>query len=73
MNKDIKNKKHGFKNISDTSTMGLTLVFSTFIGMGLGIYLDKVFNSKPLLTIMLLFLGIAAGFINIFRIMKRMG
>ena len=44
------------------STLGLTLVFATMIGLAIGIYLDKKFNTSPWLTIIFLLIGIAAGF-----------
>jgi len=69
--------KKGFAEyfgISDSamrlSSLGLTLVFSTFIGFGLGWLLDKVLKTRPFLTILLLLLGIVAGFINVYRSVK---
>jgi ATP synthase protein I len=74
---DEKTPKKGFAEyfgISDSamrlSSLGLTLVFSTFIGFGLGWVLDKVFKTRPFLTILLLLLGIVAGFINVYRSVK---
>jgi ATP synthase protein I len=72
-----KTPKKGFAEyfgISDSamrlSSLGLTLVFSTFIGFGLGWFLDKVLKTRPFLTILLLLLGIVAGFINVYRTVK---
>jgi len=69
--------KKGFAEyfgISDSamrlSSLGLTLVFSTFIGFGLGWFLDKVLKTRPFLTILFLLLGIVAGFVNIYRSVK---
>ncbi len=66
--------KKGFAEyfgISDSamrlSSLGLTLVFSTFIGLGLGWLLDKLLHTRPLLTILMLLLGIVAGFVNVWR------
>ena len=74
---DEKRPKKGFAEyfgISDSamrlSSLGLTLVFSTFIGFGLGWFLDKVFKTRPFLTILLLLLGIVAGFVNVYRSVK---
>ena len=53
------------------STLGLTIVLATFIGLALGLWLDKVFNSSPWLTIVFLVFGIIAGFRNFFRYMSR--
>ncbi|MFZ1946491.1 MAG: AtpZ/AtpI family protein [bacterium] len=53
------------------SSLGLTLVFSTFIGLALGLWLDKMLRTKPFLTLAFLVLGVVAGFVNIFRGIKR--
>lgn len=53
------------------STVGLTLVFSTFIGLALGYWLDKLFHTRPALMLVFLVLGIVAGFVNIFRSVGR--
>ena len=74
---DEKTPKKGFAEyfgISDSamrlSSLGLTLVFSTFIGFGLGWFLDKLLKTRPFLTILLLLLGIVAGFVNVYRSVK---
>lgn len=54
--------KNLLKTIAMLSTLGLTLVFATMIGLAIGIYLDKKFNTSPWLTIIFLLIGIAAGF-----------
>lgn len=53
------------------STIGLTLVLSTVIGLAIGIWLDKVFNTGPWLTLVFLVLGIAAGFRNFYQFMSK--
>jgi len=70
-------KQKGFADyfgISDSamrlSSVGLVLVFSTFIGLGLGWFLDRVFKTRPLLTILMLLLGIVAGFVNVWRAVR---
>jgi ATP synthase protein I len=77
---DEKTPKKGFADyfgVSDSalrlSSVGLMLVFSTFIGFGLGWLLDKVLKTRPLFTILLLLLGIVAGFINVYRAVKAEG
>jgi len=62
-----------FKGIAMLASMGIAMVVSTFIGLLIGIYLDKYFDTKPWLTIIFLFFGIAAGFRNIFLMIKRYG
>jgi ATP synthase protein I len=70
-------EKSLFKRLLEASTVGLNLVISTFIGlaMGYGIdyALDKWFglHTKPWFTIIFLFIGIIAGFRELFRIAKK--
>lgn len=60
-----------FKGLAMLSSMGIAMVVSTFIGLLIGIYLDKLFSTKPWLTIIFLFFGIAAGFKNIYETIKK--
>ncbi len=48
------------------STVGLTIVFATVIGLFVGLWLDKKFGTSPWLTGLFLLLGIFAGFRNLF-------
>jgi ATP synthase protein I len=54
------------KELAYYSSIGLSVALSIFIGLAIGVYLDrKVFNTTPWLTLIFLGLGIAAGFRNI--------
>ncbi|QJT10099.1 AtpZ/AtpI family protein [Oceanidesulfovibrio marinus] len=57
-------------------TIGMHLVGSTFIGLAMGYYLDKwldpKYGTKPYLTFFFLFMGIVAGFRNVFFEAKRL-
>ena len=53
------------------SIIGIQMVVSTFIGLGIGLYLDDKFETSPWLTIFFLIIGIAAGFKNIFTEIKK--
>lgn len=67
-------RKEMFKLIGVYSHVGMTFVFSIFIGLGIGYYLDhKVFDSKtaPWLTFIFLAFGIAAGFKNLWQLVKK--
>lgn len=56
----------------DLSGIGINMVVSTFIGGAFGYWLDnKVFGTFPWLSMIFLFLGIAAGFVKLFEIAKR--
>ena len=56
--------------VGSYGTLGLNLVLSTCIGLAGGYYLDRWLGTRPVLTLVFLLLGIAAGFINLFRTMK---
>jgi ATP synthase protein I len=47
--------------------VGLTLVISTVLGLWGGYVLDRWLGSSPWLMLVGLLLGIASGFINLFR------
>ncbi len=66
-----------FKNLLEASTVGLTLVLSTFVGLAIGYGLDYLMDkwfgihTSPWLTIIFLFFGIIAGFRDLIRIAKK--
>lgn len=53
--------------------MGLVLAITTMLGLGVGLYLDRVFGTAPWLMIVFLILGVTAGFRNIYTTMKKYG
>jgi ATP synthase protein I len=60
-----------WKALGELSTVGLTLVAATVIGLAGGYYLDRWLGTSPWLTLIGLLFGIAAGFVNLFRTVKR--
>ena len=63
--------RQALKLVGLASTLGLTIVIATFIGLALGLWLDRVFNTSPWLTVIFLIVGIIAGFRNFYRFMSR--
>ncbi len=60
------------KELGYYSSLGLSVALAIFIGLGVGVYLDRyVFNTAPILTFIFLGLGIAAGFRNIWLAIKK--
>lgn len=53
------------------STVGLTMVFATVIGLYIGIKLDKWLGTSPWLAALFLLIGIIAGFRNLFVYAKK--
>jgi len=58
--------------MAEVAQVGLTLVVATVIGLGVGYYLDRWLGTKPWLTLVGLGFGIAAGFLNLFRAVKKL-
>ena len=52
-------------------SVGLHLVLGTYTGLAIGYFLDRAFNTNPWLTLIFLVFGVAAGFTNLFRVMRR--
>jgi ATP synthase protein I len=57
--------RKALKLVGLSSTLGLTIVIATFIGLALGLWLDRVFDTSPWLTIIFLLLG------NFYRFMSK--
>jgi ATP synthase protein I len=55
------------KQLARLSSIGVTLVAATAIGLAIGYGLDRVFGTSPWLTLTFTLLGIAGGFLNLFR------
>ena len=62
-------KKNGemFKNIALISQLGISMMVPVFLGVGIGLLIDKHFDSMVFSIIGLVF-GIVAGYRNTFRI-----
>ena len=56
--------------IGQLSTIGFSFVFAIVIGFGGGYLLDQWLGSKPWLTFLGFFVGLAAGILNVYRVMQ---
>jgi F0F1-type ATP synthase assembly protein I len=56
--------------IGQLSTIGFSFVFAIVIGFGGGYVLDGWLGSRPWLTFLGFFLGLAAGILNVYRVMQ---
>lgn len=63
--------KPKFRKIAELSSLGLMLPSSIAVGLFFGYQLDKLFNTDPWMLIIFLLLGIASGFISLFRGLKK--
>ena len=66
-------EKGVIKGLALLASLGISMVISTFIGLAIGIYLDRYFSTHPVFTIVFLILGIAAGFRNIYLLARKYG
>jgi len=61
------------KQLARLSTIGVTLVAATAIGLAIGYGLDRWLGTGPWLTLTFTLFGIVAGFVNLFRDVGLMG
>ncbi|MBE0597664.1 MAG: AtpZ/AtpI family protein [Desulfuromonadales bacterium] len=59
------------RNLGFLSSVGISMVAATFIGLAMGYYLDRWLGTTPWLTLIFLLFGIIAGFRNIFILTQR--
>jgi F0F1-type ATP synthase assembly protein I len=60
-----------WKALGELSALGFALVVATVIGLAAGYWADRWLGTSPWLLLIGLGLGIAAGFVNLFRSVKR--
>ena len=63
--------RRAFKDLAYFSSLGISVALAIFIGLGVGVWLDRKFDTSPWLTLIFLLFGIAAGFRNIALVIKR--
>lgn len=66
-----KETRQMFRDLGFYSSLGFSVAFSIFIGLALGIYLDRKFGTTPWLMFGGLALGIAAAYRNIWLAVKK--
>lgn len=67
----MKDDRYGWRRAGSASTAGIVLVVCIAIGYFLGAWLDRTFGTDPWLMLVFTLLGVAAGFIEMFRIVLR--
>lgn len=65
------NKRELFQSLAMVSSMGISVVLAIGIGVWFGLTLDRWLGTKPWFFYIFLFIGIAAGFKNIYLIAGR--
>jgi ATP synthase protein I len=56
--------------IGQLSSIGMSFVFALVLGFGGGYWLDTVLGTKPWLSFVGFFLGLAAGVLNVYRVLQ---
>lgn len=68
-NNDLKEKRKW----AEYSSVGLMFPVSIAVGLAIGCFLDKLFNTSPYLLIIFVIYGVIAGFVNLIKITKQNG
>ena len=56
--------------IGQLSTIGFSFVFALVLGFGGGYWLDGALGTRPWLSFLGFFVGLAAGVLNVYRVMQ---
>lgn len=59
------------RSLGFLSSLGISMVAATIIGLAMGYYLDKWLETSPWFTLIFLLLGIIAGFRNLYILTQR--
>ncbi|MCH7806179.1 MAG: AtpZ/AtpI family protein [Proteobacteria bacterium] len=68
-----KYKQKGDRDVSKAYRIGLELVLAVMVGGAIGWYLDKRLGTTPWLFVIFFFLGVAAGFRNVYKAAQKIG
>ena len=68
----LTNKSRNAASLGKALKISTELVAAVVVGSTIGFLLDNWFGTKPLLTIFLFFIGVAAGILNVFKSAKKM-
>jgi ATP synthase protein I len=66
-----KETKRSFRELAYYSSLGLSVSLAIFIGLAIGVVLDRHLHTSPWLTLVFLVVGIIAGFRNIALAIKK--
>lgn len=68
-----KDRKNMLRQVGVYSGIPLTMLSTTFVGWLIGNALDKRFHSGGILMFVFVMLGVAAGFYEVYKIIKKVG
>jgi len=70
-NKPETSKREAFTSFLSYGSLGLEMGLCVAIGLGMGYYLDRYFNTAPVLTLVFLVFGLVAGMKALYRTWKK--
>ena len=53
------------------SSYGVYATVPIFLGLTIGLVLDTIFNTRPMLVLVFLFLGVLSSFYNLFIVVRK--
>ena len=65
-------KKETFASLLTYGTLGIEMGVSLAIGLAIGYFLDRYFNTSPVLTLIFMIFGLAAGMKRLYVLWKKM-
>jgi ATP synthase protein I len=66
-----KETNRSLRELAYYSSLGLSVSLAIFIGLAVGVYLDRRFETSPWWTLIFLVLGIIGGFRNIALVIRK--
>jgi ATP synthase protein I len=66
-----KETKRSLRELAYYSSLGFSVALAIFIGLAVGIYLDRRFETSPWFTLIFLVIGIIAGLRNIAIVIRK--
>ena len=66
-----KETKRALRELAYYSSLGLSVALAIFIGLAVGVFLDRRFETTPWFTLIFLVLGIIGGFRNIAIVIRK--
>jgi ATP synthase protein I len=64
---DRREKGKELVRLTRLSSIGIAFIMCSFIGFGIGYYIDKLVHTKPVFMIVFIIIGTIAGFLNAYR------
>ena len=66
-----KESRRALRELAYYSSLGLSVSLAIFIGLAVGVFLDRRFETTPWFTLIFLVLGIIGGFRNIAIVVRK--